>query len=203
MLWTGKSRLSSIANRLPARLARPLGAKPDMKSRIALRPVLLALCLAGCAGGGGSGGSTTITPPSSPGTPASPPPSADSFRTAEYNLMGSLDAVHAADAYAAGYTGAGVIIGIVDFNFDLTSSEINYNSASRGPNATALALYAAQTGQSPDASPHGQAVAATAAALKNNVGIHGVAFGAQVLAVDYFSNVNAYTVSQEIGRAHV
>lgn len=164
-----------------------------MKSR-ALGHALLALWLAACAGGGGSGsGGGTITP-GIPGPPT-PPASADSFRTVEYNFMGALDAIHAADAYAAGYTGAGIIIGIVDFNFDLSSSDVNFHSASRGPDATALALYAAQTGQAPTTTQHGQAVASAAAALKNNSGVHGVAFNAQVLAVDYYSGVNQTAVN--------
>ena len=42
--------------------------------------------------------------------------SADSFKTAEYNEMGYtvLDAVNAASAYANGYTGKGVIVGVCD-----------------------------------------------------------------------------------------
>lgn len=104
--------------------------------------------------------------------------------------MGGLDAVHAAEAYAKGYTGAGVIIGVVDFNFDLASTEVAYNPASKGPDPSALALYEQQFGQPNDPDRHGHAVAAVAAAQKNGAGIHGVAFDATVLAVDYFSRVN-------------
>jgi hypothetical protein len=104
--------------------------------------------------------------------------------------MGGLDAVHAAEAYAKGYTGAGVTIGIVDFNFDLTSTDVAYNSASKGPDPAAQALYEQQFGQPNDPDLHGHAVAAVAAAAKNGIGIHGVAFDARVLAVDYFSRVN-------------
>jgi hypothetical protein len=104
--------------------------------------------------------------------------------------------VHAADAYALGYTGAGVIVGIVDFNFQLGSSEVNYHPDSVGPNSQAIALYEAQVGEPADTTPHGHAVAGLVAAKKNDTLVHGIAFDAQVLAVDYFSNVNETQISQ-------
>jgi len=166
-----------------------------MKLRPRLGIVALALCLIDCAGGGSG---IVPTPNSNPNPNPNPPssPAAAAFRTAEYNRMGGLDQIHAADAYALGYTGKGVIIGIVDFNFDLSSSEVNFNSASVGPNAQMLTIYLAEGGATPFNDPHGQAVAAVAAGQKNDVGIHGVAFNAQVLAVDYFSNVNETQVTQ-------
>ncbi|HEY4266462.1 MAG TPA: S8 family peptidase, partial [Micropepsaceae bacterium] len=156
--------------------------------------IAAGLCLAGCGGGSGGGApaSTIMTPAT--GTTAStltPPVSgADAFRTTEYLHMGPLDQIRAADAYALGVTGKGVTIGIVDFNFDLTSSEVNFDPASVGPNPQALALYQAQIGQAASTDMHGLAVAATAAARKNDVGGQGIAFDAKVLAVDYFSDVN-------------
>ena len=134
--------------------------------------------------------------PLPPNPPPPPAPTANSFRTSEYNRMGALDAVHAADAYALGYTGAGVIVGVVDFNFDLGSTEVNYHPASVGPNAQAISLYEAQIGEKADTSPHGHAIAGLIAAKKDDTLVHGIAFDAQVLAVDYFSNVNETQVSQ-------
>ena len=171
-----------------------------MARRPMLRSAAVALCLSGCAGGGGGGGApsapvmqqTTSTPPAT----VAPVAGADAFRTTEYNRMGALDAIRAADAYALGYTGAGVTIGIIDFNFELASPEVNYTADSRDANAQAAALYQAQTGEAPSTDHHGHAVAATAAARKNDVGIHGVAFDASVLAVDYFSDVNESQVTQ-------
>lgn len=112
-----------------------------------------------------------------------------------------LDAVHAADAYALGYTGAGVTIGIVDFNFAFSSNQVNFSSASRGPNAAMQALYAAQTASTPTTDQHGQAVAVTAAG--NGTGIQGLAFNSQVLGVDYFSDVNETQVTQNGVLYHV
>lgn len=165
-----------------------------------LRSAAVALCLSGCAGGGGGGApSATVVQPatSMPAVTVIPPVAgADAFRTAEYNRMGALDAIRAADAYALGYTGAGVTIGIIDFNFELASTEVNYTADSRDANAQAAALYQAQTGEAPSTDHHGHAVAAAAAARKNDVGIHGVAFDASVLAVDYFADVNETQVTQ-------
>src|SRR6516165_9806662 len=154
-----------------------------MKYKARFGVIAISLLLLGCASSGG-GGSTTITPSGGgsppPPPPPPPPPSADSFRTPEYNRMGALDQIHAADAYALGYTGQGVTIGIVDFNFNLSSSEVNFAPGSVGPNATALAIYQAQIGQAAPTDQHGQAVATVAAGIKNDVGIQGVAFNSTV-----------------------
>src|SRR5262245_61991806 len=179
-----------------------------MRLKSLLGTVALA-ALAGCGGGGGGGGGmpqvqAPASLPNPPPPPPQPTPTPESFRTAEYNRMGGLDAVHAAEAYALGYTGAGVIIGIVDFNFQLGSSgEINYHRASVGPDAGMLALYEAQVGEPAETDPHGQAVAGIMAAKKNDSGVHGIAFNAQVLAVDYFSNVNSYQFVLNGVRYHV
>jgi hypothetical protein len=171
-----------------------------MNNRTTLGIVAVALVVSSCGGGGGGGGvnnpviqPATSTPPVPAYTPVA---GSDAFRTTEYNRMGALDAVHAADAYALGYTGAGVTIGIVDFNFDFSSAEVNFHPGSVGPDPHSVDLYVAQTGSGVPADQHGQAVASTAAARKNDFGIHGIAFNAQVLAVDYFSNVNETQFAQ-------
>jgi len=173
-------------------------ARSGLRSGVA--PLALALALSACAGGGsGGGGTPPPDPPSPPGPPAPPPgppsPPTDPavYRTFEYNNSWVLEAVHAAEAYALGYSGDGVVIGVVDFNFHLSSSEVNYHSASRGPDAQAIAWYEAIFGDEVDTDPHGHAVAAAAAARKNGTGIHGVAFNAEILAVDYFSRANETT----------
>jgi hypothetical protein len=171
-----------------------------MTRETTLSTVAVALYLSACAGGGGSGGSGSVAVQPTTTVPVvtapAPVSGADVFRTAEYNRMGALEAVHAADAYAMGYTGAGVTIGIVDFNFELGSTEVAFDPASRDSTASAMALYQAQTGEAPSSDHHGQAVASTAAARKNDIGIHGIAFDARVLAVDYFSDVNETRVVQ-------
>src|ERR1051326_1841775 len=160
-----------------------------------------ALCLCACGGGGGGAApATTVMAPVTTTQPVNtvvPPVSgADAFRTAEYFRMGPLDQIRAADAYALGYTGKGVLIGIVDFNFDFNTGEMNFHPDSIGPDAQAIAFYTAQTREAPASDKHGYAVAATAAALRNNSGGEGVAFDATVLGVDYFSRVNEQVIPQ-------
>ncbi|HEX5281752.1 MAG TPA: S8 family peptidase [Micropepsaceae bacterium] len=158
-----------------------------------------ALCLSACATGSSSG--TFPNPqiptatPSTTGTPIPPTANPNSFRTATYLRIGVLDAVHAADAYSLGYTGQGVTIGIIDFNFVFSSNQVNFAPGSVGPNAAMQALYAAQTGSTPSADQHGQAVAITAAG-NGNGGIQGLAFNSRVLGVDFFSDVNESQVTQ-------
>jgi len=170
-----------------------------MRHKAALA-VALAISLYACAGGSSSGPASPSTAQmtmSAPVVTTPPPQVADpnSFRTAAYLRIGVLDAVHAADAYALGYTGQGVTIGIVDFNFVFSSNQVTFAPGSVGPNAQMQALYTAQTGLAPTTDQHGQAVAVTAAG-NGNGGVQGLAFNSTVLAVDYFSNVNSSTTVQ-------
>ncbi len=181
-----------------------------MQSRPRSRITALICCgsavvLIGCASGGGS-----RTPNSVPVQPAATPPAVtpttvdpNSFRTADYLRLGVLDAVHAADAYALGYTGQGVTIGIVDFNFVFASNMVNFAPGSVGPNPQMITLYNAQTGSTATSDQHGQAVAVTAAGVGNGTGVQGLAFKSQVLGVDYFSDVNEQTVTQNGVLYHV
>ncbi len=168
-------------------------------STIALCSLVVTAC-----GGGGSNSSIqtpTAVPNVAPPPPPPPPPPASvtaaDFETAEYQLGGGLDLINASEAYAQGFTGEGVTIGIVDFNFDFTSNDVNFSNASRGPNADALAIYEAQIGDTASTDEHGQAVAAVAAGVRDDSNTHGVAFDANVIGVDFFSNVNSRQVRQD------
>ncbi|MFQ5534639.1 MAG: S8 family peptidase [Sphingomonadales bacterium] len=169
-----------------------------------LAAIVFGALLSGCGGGGAINAPRPSIPAAAPPppppapTPTPPPPAAaDEFRTGEFNLSWGLEAINAAEAYAQGFTGDGVIIGLLDFNFDFASSELDFHPASRGPDPATVALYEAQIGESATTDEHGQAVAVVAAGLKNQQGAHGVAFDAQVLAVDFFSAVNETLVSQD------
>lgn len=75
--------------------------------------VWLALGLGACGGGGGNTKpSQPATPPSTPSTPPSTPPSSSSVPQPPIDAQLSLTNTYA--AHSAGYTGAGVTIGIVD-----------------------------------------------------------------------------------------
>ena len=184
-----------------------MGATADMpsitkKTAVSLFAGAALLALAACAGGGGSGTTTNVPVPTAAAiTPQTLDP--NSFRTADYLRTGALDAVHAADAYALGYTGKGVTIGIVDYNFVFSSNMVNFSPASRGPNPQMVALWNAQTGVTATTDQHGQAVAVTAAGVGNGTGFQGLAFNSQVLGVDYYSGVNETLVSQNGVLYHV
>lgn len=106
--------------------------------------------------------------------------SADSFKTNEYWNSTGLNFIHAADAYAMGYTGAGVTLGIID-------SAVRVDHPDLDGQVVLMALPLDETtGQ--DYVPnwlydkHGSHVAGIMAALRNGVGMHGVAFDANLVS---------------------
>ena len=112
---------------------------------------------------------------------------AASWRSAEYGQDWGLERMSANAAYAAGVTGAGVKIGVMDSGFDPGHPE-----AARFQAVTA-------SGQSADGTPfsvsgvlnprndsHGTHVTGTIAAARDGVGMHGVAFNADL----YVANTN-------------
>jgi len=166
-------------------------------TRNKLAAALLTTCLTACSSGNGE-----ITDPPPPPPPQPPEDPADAFRTAEYNRSWALDYIEAAEAYGAGYTGEGVIIGITDFNFDLSSDDLTYHADSADIDPVANAIWETQVGTTLSSSPHGQAVAMVAAGAKDGEGTHGVAFDAEVLAVHAHGNVNSRTEVRNGVTAH-
>ena len=110
----------------------------------------------------------------------SAPALADGFTPdAEYHAMGGLDAINAADAYALGYSGKGVKVGVYDTGFDASHSEFSgrstpgYNPVTGGPVTTDV---------DPAVEfPHGTAVAGVIAAGRNGQGMQGVAYAATIV----------------------
>lgn len=118
------------------------------------------------------------------GTTSAQAASADTFRTTEYEKMGSLDYIHAAQAYAKGYTGQGVILGISDCEIRQDHPDF--------AGKTMLSPYdsVADYGDLPAYwknfdNFHGTHVAGIMVAKKDDLGMHGVAFNAGLLAVDH------------------
>lgn len=106
--------------------------------------------------------------------------SADSFRTDEYKAMGEnvLDLINAAGAYAQGYTGKGVTVGVTDVGI------VNFShpefSGKTGSGVVFDGLESSDVPLTWEAVYHPTHVAGIAAADKNGFGMHGVAYDAGI-----------------------
>jgi len=142
----------------------------------ALAPVAL---LAACGGGGSGGGMNSSPNPSGNPTPtptATSTPAAQ-FDTAEYRRSDGPEQHNAVSAWSKGYSGTGVTIAIVDTGIDVDNAEFagRLSSASKD-------IYSSR-GQLDTSDDHGTNVALVAAAARNNSGVLGIAWGADVLAI--------------------
>ncbi|RHW18000.1 peptidase S8 [Sphingomonas gilva] len=142
--------------------------------------VAAMLALGACGGGSGGPGRTprppaapTPTPPPAP-TPTPTPPT--TFDTGEYRASIGPTSMRALTAYDRGFSGQGVMIGIVDSGIDLQSVEFDNR-------ISPLSRDFAGNGSADDVGGHGTAVAFTAAGRRNGVGTHGAAPQATVLAL--------------------
>lgn len=105
---------------------------------------------------------------------------ADSFRTDEYKAMGEnvLDLINAAGAYAQGYTGKGVTVGVTDVGI------VNFShpefSGKTGSGVVFDGLESSDVPLTWEAVYHPTHVAGIAAADKNGFGMHGVAYDADI-----------------------
>lgn len=164
--------------------------------------VLVLGMLAACGGGGGSGPISTPVPPPAP-TPAPAPtptpvptpaptpapappvtstmptrqPVAAQFDTTEFRRSDGPAEHNAATAWAAGHSGQGVTIAIVDTGVDADSPEF----AGRISPLSRDVLNAGRDISGAD--DHGTHVALVAAAARNGSGIVGTAFNATIMAL--------------------
>lgn len=137
--------------------------------------------LAACGGGGVSSAPPPALAPAPTPTPTptpSPAPTttapASSFVTSEYTRSTGPAQHGAVTAWAGGYSGSGVTIGIVDSGIDSDSPEFagRISAASRD--------VAGSRGVDNTDSDHGTNVAMVAAAARDNTGIMGIAYQSQV-----------------------
>ena len=151
--------------------------------------ILTSLALTGCGGGGGGGGSAVVKP-----TPAS-------FETTEYNAQYGLGKIKASEIYSDGYSGSGVTVAVLDTGVDLDHPDLIDNIASGGYDYVDNDSDANPNGQG-DYMSHGTHVAGTIAGMKNETGMHGVAYGAKILSlrngissgsVSSSATINAYS----------
>jgi subtilase-type serine protease len=117
------------------------------------------------------------------GPSVAPGASPDDYRTPEYLAGRGLDAVHAAEAYAAGYSGKGVTVGVLDSNafpqhtefFQKTPYPVEWFTTPR------------------EGDQHGIHTAGTVAASRDNAGMHGVAWKANLVSmVGIDGNIPSY-----------
>jgi hypothetical protein len=113
----------------------------------------------------------TPTPAPTPVTPV-----VTNFDTAEYRRSNGAVTAQAIGAYQAGATGSGVIAAVIDSGVNAASSEF---AGRISPLSRDLV---GSRGISDD-DGHGTAVSGTLLAARDNVGIHGIAFGATLLAL--------------------
>jgi Subtilase family len=97
-----------------------------------------------------------------------PAPSPTNFNTTEYRAGRGLASINALTAYAAGATGQGITVGVIDSGIDLNSAEFAGRIHPNSFNVNGGTL------QDPDG--HGTEVASFIGANKNDSGTHGVAF---------------------------
>lgn len=117
---------------------------------------------------------------------------ADDFRTDEYNNIGKnvFDLINAADAYAQGYTGKGVTVGVADVG------TVNFAHPEFSGKANNSVVYdnitTAEVPLTWGVIDHPTHVAGIVAANKDGNGMHGVAYGAGIASSSvmdyYFSN---------------
>ncbi len=103
----------------------------------------------------------------------------NTWRTPEYKAQWGLDYINAANAYARGVDGRGILVGVVDGGLFTGHSEFagrfggGYDYIANTPFVT-------------DPQGHGTEVASVIAANRDGMGMHGVAPGATILAARVF-----------------
>ncbi len=101
--------------------------------------------------------------------------SPNDFKTEEYNFSAGLSLINGADAYALGYTGQGVVLGVADQYVNFSHSEF----AGKQNSSTVLPVRSTYEWAELD---HGTHVGGIMAAARNGIGMHGVAYDADLLS---------------------
>ncbi len=185
----------------PSRSVSSLGAKPEAKKLLTSLAFSSLLALTACMGGGGggssgasptsstggssftggsvsSGGGLSISlPPISGGDSAETGLSAADFETSEYIISTGLSRLNASSAYAAGATGQGITVAVVDTGLDLEHADF------AGAVHSASVDIVSGRNELDDVAGHGTLVAGTIGARRNGQQVHGIAYNSQILAI--------------------
>lgn len=140
---------------------------------------LSSALLISCAGGGGGGGTNTS------GTCKDG--NSSSYCTTEFHNNYGLKNIKAYEAYDDGYTGSGVKVAVLDGGFDTGHADLDANfitgydeeDDNNTPNADS---------HNSTMVGHGTHVAGIIAAEKNDTGMHGVAYEAEIIPIKIFQD---------------
>jgi hypothetical protein len=139
---------------------------------------LSALGLVACAGGGGGSPPATITSPAvAPAPPPPPPPPGPSSSSAEFTRNYSLAAIHADAAYAAGASGQGITVAVIDTGVNGATSELAGRVSPLSVDENATRNTPVGTDQ------HATWVAGVLASNFNGQGVVGVAYNSTILSI--------------------
>ncbi|BEO63682.1 serine protease [Serratia marcescens] len=112
-----------------------------------------------------------------------------SWRTPEFQTGWGLGGMHAEDAYALGVNGAGVKVGILDSGFDSVHPEFDparFHSVTANGHYLDGAVFSVSGLKNDNNDSHGTKVSGVIGASRDGVGMHGVAYGAEI----YVGNTN-------------
>jgi hypothetical protein len=161
------------------------------KFQFILFPLLLILSACGGGGSGGGAGSSTTR------SIAACTDSGTAFQTAEYYALGNtvvgrgLSKICASNAYARGYTGSGVKVGILDTGITTAAHQEFDGSGKRNYDTGSDLVSSDNIPQ--DGHGHGTHVAGIIGADKDNTGMHGVAYGASLYHYRIFNDAGTTT----------
>lgn len=113
-----------------------------------------------------------------------------SWRSAEFQSDWGLDRMKANEAYASGITGSGVKVGALDSGFDPNHPEASkdrYHAVTASGTYVDGSPFTTTGALNPNNDSHGTHVTGTMGAARDGVGMHGVAYNAQI----YVGNTNA------------
>ncbi|SFV78117.1 Protease precursor [hydrothermal vent metagenome] len=144
-----------------------------MKNKL-LTVVILSMFVSGCGGGGGVGGGV------GDGGGGSFALVKSDDETTEYNNQYGLGNINASTMYVGGYSGSGVTVAVIDTGVDIDHPDLVNNIATGGYDYVDDDSDASPSGQGA-AMSHGTHVAGIIASMKNNIGMHGIAYNAKIL----------------------
>jgi subtilisin family serine protease len=123
------------------------------------------------------------------------PPNNDGTYDTRYPLLWGLDAVNAPEAWAAGRTGKGVRVAVLDGGFNMNHPDLvpNINTALSADMTGEGIAYGPNSDDPTGVFSHGTHVAGTIAAKRNGTGVIGVAPDAELVLVKVLFNYGSGT----------